>query len=656
MAQSGGYAGRILIVDLTTGSARKEPLDGELVEKFTGGEGGNFRLGYDLIRPGMDVFSEDSPIIFGAGPCVGIPAPASHRFFTLYKHPAYGVIENAKGGGKLGIMLKRAGYDYLIITGKSPKRCYLGIHNEEVRIYDADHLWGADLYQASDALTEKHPGSSVCAIGPAGERFVKTTVCLVDKVATLGKGGLPALMASKNLKAIVVRGAKPVRVADPERLDRVVSVLKQRIYSDPMRKRNLELGTMAGWEGWFKVQGVSSRNWRSVLSADEAERLYSPDVYLKNIKFRRIADPGCPVGCKDYVRVREGEFAGLETYGSSLYGRLANFAGRSNVGSFNRAIKALDYCQRMGLCVHETTALIDWATDLYRQGIITGEDTDGLKLEWDFDTTMKLLEKIAQNEGFGAVLGGGLLSAIEKIGRGCEKSAIHVKGMQALYDARVNRVGVGEFGQIVNPRGAHAGRPHVYGTAKANMQSGEMFREWAQKRAAIPQEAIERVFAGGKVNIARICKWADEYILISNNLGTGCLRGRIDKYYDAQVYTELFSAATGIETTPRELGLAAERSYNLLKVLNLREGFTRKDDKWPDRWFEPVITNGGKRYLESYFGEPLNREECEKMLDDYYDERGWDVKSGTPTKSGLIALGLGDIARDVEKAGYFSKV
>lgn len=185
----GGYAGKILRVNLTTGAIEKEPLDMDLAKKFIGPEGISFRWVYDLIPPKVDPYSEVCPIIIGSGPIVGAPVPASSRVFATFKHPNYGgVIENSHAGGDLGPMLKWAGFDYVIITGKSAKPVYLSIDNEDVKICDGSQVWGKDTYETTDILWGVHDNASVLTMGPAGERLVKTTVALIDKVHTLGKG------------------------------------------------------------------------------------------------------------------------------------------------------------------------------------------------------------------------------------------------------------------------------------------------------------------------------------------------------------------------------------------------------------------------------------------------------------------------------------
>jgi aldehyde:ferredoxin oxidoreductase len=650
----GGYSGWILTVNLSSGAIGKEPLDMELIKKFIGPEGITFKWAYDLISPKIDPYSESCPIIIGSGPIVGAPVPACSRVFATFKHPNYGgVIESSHAGGDLGPMLKWSGYDYAIITGKSEKPVYVYIHNDDVEISDASQIWGKDIYEATDKLWEWHDNACVFAIGPAGERLVKATVGLIDKVHTLGKGGLPAVMGSKRLKAVVIKGSNGITVAEPERLKKIVIPLMERVKSHQNLKQQIDFGTMGAVPVWFRTQGASKKNWSDTFPVDEALKSYGVEIYSENFRKNRIACFSCPAGCKDHVQIRDGDFAGLETYGSSFSGRLENFVARCNMGSFNQFVKCLDYCQRMGICIHEITAMIDWAIDIYKRGIITKRDTAGLELNWDFDTTMKLLEQVALDEGFGAVLGSGMLSAIDKIDRGCEERAIHVKGMSPLYDARVNRLNIGEFGQVVNPKGAHPGRSPIMALYMTrDLPDAHLIaKQWARSNG-LPEDAIGRIFdSPGRYNIGRLTKWSQEHTLLFNSLGIGCGRERGGIAYNMQVAVEIYSAVTGLEASSNEFHEIATRSYNLLKALNLREGFTRKDDEFPERWFEPVIRHGKETHLEDYFGTRLTREDCEKMLDDYYDESGWDIKLGIPTKKRLVELGLGDTAEDLIKQG-----
>ncbi|MGA2464857.1 MAG: aldehyde ferredoxin oxidoreductase C-terminal domain-containing protein [Thermodesulfobacteriota bacterium] len=640
----GGYAGEILFVDLSKGSFWKEKTDNLDLKRFIGGYSINCRLAYDLIHPAVDPLSPENAIIVGAGPMVGTSAPVSSKISLMTKYPMTGTITNGSVGGLFGLQMKWAGYDHIVVTGRAKNPVYIKILDDDIEICEATLLWGKDVFETTDMLWEKYGGDSgVMAIGKAGEKMVYTTIALVEKMSSIGKGGLGAVMGSKNLKALVVKGTKGVKVQDPERLQKLTLEFHHTVKADPNHQFLIDMGTMAGFDAWAKVQGFSTKNWTEKLPVEEAYRLYGPDIYEKRIRYRRISCPTCPVGCKDHVKLRIGPDSGLETFVSSFYGRVENWAARCRVGSYELNVKCQDFANRTGLCTHSITALIDWAVDLYKKGIITKEDTGGLELSWDFETTWVLINQIAEKEGLGKILGKGYLGAIEEIGRGCEEYAVHVKGIETLYDPRLNRLSSAEFAQVTNPRGGH---PAIGVTTNymTRDRPAHEFQKWCEK-TGVSEEAIKRIFPNQNYfNVGKLTKYAEDWWgALSNSIGLGCGGHRVEKFLGAQLFSDLFTAVTGIETTPSELRVWGERAFNLCKVLNVRAGFSRKDDKFPPHWFEPIWVEGKEIKLEDYFRNPLNSQDCERLLDDYYEERGWDLKKGIPTKETLKRLKLDDV-------------
>jgi aldehyde:ferredoxin oxidoreductase len=650
----GGYAGQILYIDLTKEEVKKEPLDPNMAKKFLGGFGLNCKFAWDLLDPEVDPYSPDNIIFMGMGPMLGTAAPAANKHSVMSKWPSTGTISPGTAGGDFGINVKLSGYDQVIIKGKAKRPVYVKINDEKVEFWDAGTLWGKDTYEATDMLWEKHGRNySVLAMGTAGERLVNTTVCLVDKLTTWGKGGLPAIMGSKNLKAFIACGNRGIHVADPKRLIERTRMILERFRSHPDYNNLVELGTMDGFAGWADVHGMSMNNWTGRFPTEEAYRLYSPEYYLENIKAGRISDPTCPVGCKDHLKVKKGEYAGTEAWVSSFYGRVVHMAARCQVGSYEKNVKAQEFFQRTGMCIHSYTALIDWAVELYERGILTKGDTGGVELKHDFETTMYLTEQANNQEGLGGILSQGYKKAMKDIGRGCEKYAVQVKGMEPLYDPRINRLSGPEFSQVVNPRGAHApqGAVTLYMSKDA---PPEKFRDWLEDRG-VSAEALERIFTRpGYFNIARMTPYGEDWVVFMNSVGMGCLRGRVDSFFKGEDWSELYSAVTGFETSLEELRKASRRIYNLYKALNVRLGFSRKDDVFPERWFEPLkTTDRGTMVLCDYFGQPLSREDCEALLDDYYDERGWEIETGIPEEKTLIEMDLEDVAGDLKRRGFY---
>lgn len=651
--KAGGYAGQILYIDLTKEEIKKEPLDMNMAKKFLGGFGLNCKFAWDLLDPEVDPYSPDNMIFMGMGPMLGTAAPVSSKHSVMSKWPSTGAISPGTAGGDFGINVKLSGYDEVIVKGKAKKPVYIKINGDDVEICDASDLWGKDTYETTDTLWEKYGRHyAVIAMGTAGERLVNTTICLIDKCTSWGKGGLPAIMGSKNLKAFIAFGNKGITVADPKRLIERTHIIQERFKGYPDSDKLIDLGTMDGFKHWADIHGMSMNNWTNRFPTEEAYRLYNTDYYQENIKAGRISDPTCPMGCKDHVKVQKGEYAGTEAWVSSFYGRVVHMAARCQVGSYEKNVKAQEFFQRTGLCIHSYTALIDWAVELYERGILSKEDTGGVELKHDFETTMYLAEQANRHEGLGGILSQGYKKAMQDIGRGCEKYAVQVKGMEPLYDPRINRISCAEFNQVVNPRGAHA--PQGASTLYMSKDlPAEEYRPWFEDRGVSP-DALERIFPRpGYFNIARMTPYAEDWVVFMNSVGMGCLRGRVDNFFKGEDWSEVYSAVTGFEMSIEELRKASRYSYNLYKSLNVRLGFSRKDDVFPDRWFEPLETlDRGTMVLCDYFGTPLSREDCEKLLDDYYDERGWDIETGIPTEKTLIETGLEDVATDLKKRGF----
>jgi aldehyde:ferredoxin oxidoreductase len=649
----GGYAGQVLHIDLTKEEIKKEPLDLDMARKYLGGFGLNCRLAWDLLDPGVDPYSPENMIFMGMGPMLGTAAPASNKNSVMTKWPSTGTISPGTAGGDFGVNVKLSGYDEVIIKGRARRPVYIKINGDDVEIRDAGDLWGKDTYTTTDMLWEKEGRQyAAVAMGPAGERLVNTSVCLIDKLTTWGKGGLPAVMGSKNLKALVACGNKGIAVADPVRLVKRMRIILERFANHPDYQKLVDLGTMDGFSGWADLHGMSMNNWTGRFPTEEAYRIYSPEYYLENIKAGRISDPTCPIGCKDHLRIRKGEFAGTEAWVSSFYGRVVHMAARCQVGSYEKNVKAQHFYQLTGLCIHSFTALIDWAVELYEKGILTKEDTGGVDLNHDFETTMYLSEQASKKEGLGGILSQGFKKAIEDIGRGCEKYAIQVKGMEPLYDPRMNRMSGPEFSQVVNPRGAHApqGAVTLYMSRDA---PPEKFKEWLEDRG-VSEDALKRIFPRPDYfNIARMTPYGEDWVGFMNSVGMGCLRGRVDNFFKGEDWPEIYSAVTGFETSLEELRRAARRNWHLLKALNVRLGFSKKDDVFPERWFQPLETSDrGTLVLSDYFGNPLSRKDCDKLLEDYYRERGWDARTGIPTEKTLVEYGLGDVSADLKKRGF----
>lgn len=604
-----GYAGSILYIDLTSGKVRNMSLDPELVRTLIGGYGINNKLAYDLMPPGIEPLSPENLIIIGAGPFAGTMIPGAAKILVTTRFPVNGAFATAAGGGSFALMLKTAGYDHVVISGRARRPVYLKITEGDVALCDATELWGKDSFETIDDLHSRYEPCSVIPIGQAGENLVKDSVTSVEKAGTLGRGGLPAVMGAKNLKAIVVRqGTVATNIAHRFNLQKLVNELHERMIRWPGRQVILDNGLMPP----------------------------PPGIAELHRKARRpLACPSCILADKEVVTLGQGSYAGLQTYMAHL--TIYPFGASSNTEAYERSIKYLDALNRYGLCRFNFDSLRAMVVDLYREGVIIREDTGGLELKDDIETALKLAEMTAYRTGFGGILAEGLAGAARRLGRQAEELAVHIKGQAIVYDPRPRRLGTMEFEQITSLRGAHVaagGSPaYVPGRPVTDfIRHGE--------RMGIPEAALPRVVGLAALNPGRYSRYSEDWYSLFNCLSL-CNRAQVNRFYHVKTIAALYAAVTGIELTPAQLMKVAERAWTINKLLNVREGFNRKDDRVPEAWFQPLIYQGRECQLTDYEGTSiLTREDMERFLDDYYDERGYDKQSGLPTREKLKELGL----------------
>lgn len=631
-----GYAGDILLVDVGNGEIKREPLPRGLAEKFIGGWGINASLAYDLIEPGMDAYDPGMPLIFGAGLLTGTLSPGASKSFLTTKDGASGTVVTAVGSLAFGTMLKWAGYDHLIITGKADEPVYLEIEDDNVELHSAVDLWGRDIMETTDELKKRHGGaSSVACIGPAGENLVKISIMFIDYCSTFGRS-FGANLGFRKLKAIVIKGTRGIRVADAGRFMKTAKQLADRAMQDPLREKWTTQGLYFTFPMWTSAGYFTYKYGTRVFPEKETFETYGAQ-HFDRARQKVIGCPSCIAPDKFLMHFNEGEFKGLRMMLSCPIDPAMSFGIRNELGSFDRAFWMFHQANRLGLDAMTLSTLISFATDLFERGIITKEDTDGMALKPGFETTRKLLEMTVEKVGLGGVLAEGFEGLINKFGH--EEEAYQIKGTEPDFDARAS-LGVEVFGSVVNPRGAHD--MPVGGLTVARGRRPEFFRKVVSKIGYVPEEAMQRVFKKEGFDLGRLTAHYENWATILNCLGV-CFRMQNSSLYDVRIAAALFSAATGIEKGHEELLRDAERAYNLYKMLNVREGFERKDDSFPKRWFEPLKRpdKNEEIVLTDYFGKKkVGPEEAEKILDAYYEEKGWDVEKGVPSPEKLSELGL----------------
>ena len=634
-----GYAGNILYVDLSDGTISSEPLDPDLAKTYIGGWGFTLKLANDLIPPDADAFSPENAIILGAGILTGTTVPGSSEIALTTKCPLNGGFPEHAGGGHLPFMMKTAGYDALVITGKADRPVYLRIADDTVELCDAGDLWGMDIYDTTDALRKRHEPCSVMPIGPSGENLVRISLTFMDKGGTLGSGGFPAVMGSKRLKAIVTQlGSKGIKVADRHTLNKMVKEETDRVMAYHLRNEMMKGGSMAMTRQWLSGMGAIRNNWQELVRDPKGSQ-YTDAIYEIHKKSRKkISCPTCLMCDKDRVDILEGKHAGSTIYDTAIMA--APFKG-GTIDDYGDALQEMDLANRLGICRFQWGAVWDYMVYLYEQGTITKEDTGGIELKKEVGTTLKMLEMTARREGFGDVMAEGILGACRHIGRGTEKDAVHIKGFNIISSQEPRLCGMGtmEFEALVQP-GRCATQQGALGSPSYNRE--RPVEQWVRqaRRCGVPEEAIQRIFTPASFNVGRLTRYGEDYTSVCNCLGI-CNRLYIGRFHSLKSLAEFYTATTGIEMSPDSLLQAGERCWNLLKILNFNAGFTREDDRPPDVWLTPMKVNGNEVPLMDYYKtRVLTPEDIEKMLDDFYDERGWDKETSAPTPQKLKELGL----------------
>jgi aldehyde:ferredoxin oxidoreductase len=612
-----GYAGRILRINLSNGCIKKEPLAEGLVRKYLGGKGIATWLLYNEVKPGIDPLSPENKLFFATGPATGTIVP--HKgYIVTFKSPQTWIYASASSGGFFADELKRAGYDVLVIEGRAKDPVYVWIDDENVHLMKANHLWGRDTFE-TNAIVKEELGDekiSVARIGIAGEKLVRFSSILNDYSRTAGRCGSGAVMGSKNLKAIAVRGSSAVKVARIDELIDFVKGLQESVTSDRA------FPVMTRWGTTFMIDAVNlmgvhpTRYWHKG-SFKDYEKI-DAETIEKKMMVKNKACCSCSMPCGKLLMVNGGAYAG--TFFENDYEPLWALGSNCENSSLEAVVKAAEMCDRLGMDVISAGNLVAFAMDCYEHRFITSHDTDGIELTWgDPETIILMVDKIGRRTGLGDVLAEGVRIAAKRIGKGAEALAVHIKGLESPgFDPRGMKGLALAFG--VSDRGAcHCtGSMHVYETR------GDYFGE-----------PVDRLAVEGK---AKIVKEVED----RGNVADCFVFCRIYReVYPWETIMELIPLLTGFEMSINELRSLGERIVNLSRTFSVKEGVSRKDDYWPDRFFKEPILDGASQ------GCVLDKGKFDTMLDQYYESRGWD-SDGIPKRERLIQLGLEDVADHLE--------
>jgi aldehyde:ferredoxin oxidoreductase len=609
-----GYMGKLLRVDLTARTLRDEPLDEETARAFIGGSGYGTRIIHDEVPGDTDPLSPANKLVFMTGPTTATSLPTTARYEICTKSPLTNMWLDTSSSGWWARDFKMAGYDGLIVEGAADSPVYLWINDGKVEIRDASAFWGLDSDETQEAIIAElgDPKIKVACIGPAGEKLVPLACVMNDEQRAAGRGGAGAVMGSKNLKAVAVRGTMKVPVADEAKLREISKELRGRLGGHPVISQFTPYGTAFLMEHGWVSGDVPNRNWGKGVWQHGCEEL-NGRVMAETILKPHAGCQGCFIRCARWIKIEEGPFA-MEGPGPE-YETLAAFGTMLMNDDLASVCWANDLCNRYGVDTISTGSAIAFAMEAYEKGIISKEEA-GCELTWgNADAIVEMVHQIGNARGLGALLGRGVKRAAEELGRGTEDYAVHVKGMEVPYhDPRAF------FSQATSYATGPRGACHMHG-ASFVMEQGA-----PRPDTGIPPE-VDRFDNEGKGILAMLAQ--DKYSVTGSMVICVMLS-------DGMIFADqaaVLEAVTGELWTAERIAQTGERITNLQRVFSMKCGITGADDKLPKRLLEGPDegTHAGKV------------PDMAVLLPDYYRERGWD-ENGRPTQAKLEELGLTEIA------------
>lgn len=598
-----GWIGTILRINLTTGAVKKEPLVKNDAVLFLGARGLGTKIFTDEVPATVDALSPENKLIFAPGPFTGTLAPSAGRYHVVTKSPLTHAIAGANSGGVFGAAMKYAGYDAIVFEGKAEKPVYVWIKDGRVEIRDASHLWGKWVPDTTDLVrSETDADASVACIGPAGEKLVLFASIQNEMHRAAGRGGVGAVMGSKNLKAIAVRGTGGVRVADVKALEAAIWVARAKLSAHPVAQGLNRHGTDILVNILNETGCLPTRNYNDghFPTADKV----GGESLTKEVLTRKKGCFACVISCGRVTRVKNPKFAG-EGEGPE-YEAAWGYGPDCGVDNLDAATKANHLCNELGLDSISAPATIACAIDLAESGMLPAKDFDGLDIRWgNAELVVELTKRIGLREGIGDKLALGSYRFAEMYGHP-EYSMTAKKQEIPAYDARGIQ-GIGLEYATCNRGGCHVKGYTIAAEVLASNNVRLDPREIKGKPALVKafQDVTAAVDASG-----------------------GCIFGTFGM--GADDYAAMLSALTGVHYSAEDYVKAGERIWNLEREFNLKAGFTAKDDTLPERLLKSPIKTGPSKGLVSRLPE---------MLPEYYSVRGWDDQ-GVPSPEKLRELQL----------------
>lgn len=619
-----GYNGKILRVNLTEGTLAEETPAEVIYRKYLGGSAMSLFFLLKEQKPGVDPLGSASKLFFMSSVVSGAPLAGLPRYTVAARSPLTGAFGEAEAGGFWGPELKSAGFDGVIVEGRSPNPVYLWIKDGKAEIRSAANLWGKDTGEVERLIREELGDGRirVAQCGPAGEKMVRYACVLNELKHVNGRTGMGAVMGSKNLRAIAVRGTHRLEMADPEKVREIGKKVVELIKVAPLAQNLKKYGTSLNVMGLHNTGILPTRNFQA--GQFEGAEAISGEKMTDTILVKSEGCYACAVQCKRAVKV-EGKYAAAPEYGGPEYETLASLGSLCGIGNLEAIAHGNEMCNRWGLDTISTGVCIAWAMECTQRGILSRQDTDGIDLRFgNTDGMLEMIRKIASREGFGDILAEGVRRAAEKIGKGAGEYAMHIKGEELpMHDPR-GKQGLG-LGYALSPTGAdHIEAPHDTLFTTDNW----VFREAKPVGVLEPMSAME---LGPKKIHQFAC--TQQIFSFFNSLGVCNFAAAPYSGFKLPLLAEAVEAITGWNTSLYELMEVGERMTTMARVFNIREGFSAKDDRLPERLFEKLEPGTPRE-------KGIMREDFAKAIKLYYEAMGWDGKTGIPTDGRLSFLGL----------------
>ena len=635
-----GYMGKILRVNLTNERISEDTLSEDDAKKYLGGAALSAKILFDELRPGIDPLGSENKMVIAAGPLCAVPFSGNSRFSVCAKSPLNDAWGESMSGGYMAPKIKQSGFDAIIIEGVSKSPVWLYINQGHAELRDASKYWGKSTLDAENGIKKElgdkdRRQSSVATIGPAGEKLVRFAAIMNDLREAAGRSGMGAVMGSKKLKAWTCKGSMKPKIYDEKKLQEYVRQCVTEVKKGPGITGLHDFGTVGDTDDLSRSGRLPTKNFQRG-TFEGADNITGEKIVSSGYLVGRDTCWACSTNCKRVVEAKtpyeiNRELGGQEYETTAALGSLCLNDDMYSIG------KANELCNLYGTDTISTGVAVGFAMEAYEKGLITKQDTGGLEVKWgDPKVVIELVEKIGKREDIGYLLGEGVMRAAQKLGRGAEEFALHVKGREL---------------PMHEPRGKRGlALMYAVGDRGADHMEWEHDDLWDPDTNLRPELGLtadyvpERGLLEYGPSKARIAKIAGDLWSTCNSLVV-CV---FDIYpgggIEHRTLLGILNATTGWNMTMKEYMQVGERGLDLSRAFNAREGLTRKDDTLPKRLMEPLPDG-------TFAGKPITQEMLDTMLDNYYELRGWDKKLGIPTRNKLETIGLNTVAEQLEQIG-----